>query len=118
MIKNKEKIAKEIKKTTSCKDPIFMEVPVFTLDSHSYSEGHKENGGVSFLTNLTNSLVYTPEKGPSSIISPRTFYKPFDDYLTMELSKYGVDVTYINDLELHASGGGVHCLTNSIRLCK
>ncbi len=118
MIKNRERIAREIRKTTSCKDPIFMEVPVFTLDSHYLSEEHKKKGGVSYLTNLTNGLVYTPEKGASSIISPRTFYKPFDDYLSEELGKYGVDVTYVNDLELHTSGGGVHCLTNSIRLCK
>ncbi len=118
--KNVDKLRKELRKTSGCREPKFVEVPVFTIDSGWFKseEDKADYGGTSFLTNLTNSLVYTPEKGASSVYTPRSFYSKFDQYYLSVMSELGVDVTYINDLELDKNNGGIHCFTNSIRLCK
>ena len=107
MKKNKNKLIEELKSSTKCSDPPIIEMPVFF------------RSGTSYLPNVVNGIVETPANGKAShTILPRTYFRPFDDYIKDELKKYGVGVTLIHDLEYHLGGGEVHCGTNEARICK
>ena len=103
---NRELIAEELKKTTGCKNPPVIEIPVFFRNR------------LSFTPNLINGVVQTPPGGASSVILPQSYFAPFDEYVEKELSKYGVSTTYVHDLGYHLKHGEVHCGTNSARICR
>ena len=104
---NKEKLIRELKSSTKCDEPPVIEMPVFFRH------------GVSYLPNVVNSVVETPSsESASKVILPRTYFKPFDDYVKNELEKYGVGSTFIHDLEYHLGFGEVHCGTNEARICR
>ena len=105
---NIKDLIKELKKTTKCKDPQIIPVPVPVL----YRDGF------SYTPELVNGAVQTPADGPSKIILPRTYFKPFDDYIKNELSNFGIKATLVNDLNYHLNSGEVHCGTNTARLCR
>lgn len=104
--KNIKELVKELKKTTKCKNPRIIPIPVLYRDGFSYTP------------ELVNGAVQTPAKGASKVILPRTYFKPFDDYVKNELKNYGVETTLVNDLNYHLNSGEVHCGTNTARLCK
>jgi hypothetical protein len=104
--KNIKELVKELKKTTNCKDPKIIPVPVLYRDGFSYTP------------ELVNGAVQTPSSGASKIILPRTYFRPFDDYIKKELKNYGIQTTLVNDLNYHLNSGEVHCGTNTARLCR
>ena len=103
---NIKDLVKELKKTTKCKTPKIIKVPVLYRDGFSYTP------------ELVNGAVQTPPSGASKIILPRTYLRVFDDYVKRELGKVGVKATLVNDLNYHLNSGEIHCGTNSARLCK
>ena len=103
---NRDLIIEELKKSTRCENPSVVEIPVFFRNR------------LSFTPNLVNGVVQTPPGGASSVILPRSYFEPFDDYVKEELSKYGVNTTFVHDLGYHLNQGEVHCGTNSARICR
>lgn len=106
MDKNKELVLQELKDSTGCKNPVVIDIPVFFDD------------GLSFTPDLVNGVVQTPPNEASNIILPRSYFKPFDDYVKRELRKHGVFVSMTHDMGYHLAQGEVHCGTNSARICK
>ncbi len=102
---NSEIIKNEIRAKTKCEEPVMLEIPVLFKD------------GSSYLPNQVNGVVQTNHSGASNFIAPRSYFKPFDDYVEAELKKVGVKVSLIHDLEYHLLQGEVHCGTNSIPVC-
>ncbi len=106
LLKNKERIVRELKQTTGCQSPVVIDIPVFF------------RSGSSFVPNLVNGVVETPPNSPSKVILPKTYFRPFDNYVKEELEKYGVQSVFVHDLEYHLNSGGVHCGTNAARICR
>ncbi|GAB4011982.1 MAG: hypothetical protein Fur0010_07290 [Bdellovibrio sp.] len=106
MDQNKEKLVAEIARTTSCSNPPIIDVPVFF------------RSGLSYAPDLVNSVVHTPPNGASTIIMPRTYFKPFDQYMEDTLKSFGVTPTFAHDMGYHLLQGQVHCGTNTARICK
>ena len=106
LLENRNAVLDELKKTTACESPPVIDIPVFF------------RSGSSFLPDLVNGVVETPTEGPSRAILPKTYFRPFDDYVKKELKKYGVDTMFVHDLEYHLRQGEVHCGTNDARICQ
>lgn len=104
--RNRELLTEELRATTGCQEPPFIEIPVYF------------RGGSSELPDLVNGVVQTNENGGSNVILPRTYFAPFDDYVTNELNEYGVTTTFAHDMSYHIMQGEVHCGTNSARICR
>lgn len=99
---NKKLIREELKKTTGCPDPPFIEIPVMR--------------GVT--PNSVNGVVQTPPEGASHVILPRSYFAPFDEYIKDRMAKEGIQTTYVHDMGYHLGRGDVHCGTNSARICR
>lgn len=106
MRNNKEALLRELSETSGCKSPPIIDVPVFFRD------------GVSYAPDLVNGVVHTNSNNTSSIIMPRSYFRPFDDYMKRELKKIGVGATFVHGVGYHQLQGQVHCGTNTARICK
>lgn len=74
MENNRRLVEAELKATTQCEDPQFIEVPVIF------------RGGKAISPNQVNSFVETTStSAPSHLLAPRTYVEPFDDYLKTEM---------------------------------
>lgn len=106
--KNRIKIVDSVKNATGCNNPPVLEVPILV------------EGGLSILPDAVNGVVATngSKKDGSQLISPRTFFDPFDNYLESELQKFGVSNTQVQDLTYHINQGEVHCGSNTALICK
>lgn len=105
MEENKKALIEELKSSTQCESPQVIEIPVFFRN------------GLSYTPDLVNGVVETPPGSPSNVYLPRTYFKPFDDYVRGELSKFGVDTNFVHDMGYHLQQGEVHCGTNTARIC-
>lgn len=106
MQRNRELILTELTETTGCEEIPVVDVPVFF------------QGGLSYAPDLVNGVVHTNANNTSSIIMPRTYFRPFDDYMEEELSKLGVGSIFVHSVGYHNLQGQVHCGTNTARICK
>ena len=104
--KNKKKLRDELKLTTGCKSPTFIDIPVFYRN------------GLSRTPNMVNGVVQIMDNGLTHFISPRPYLKVFEDYMEKELDKYDIETTYVHDMGYHLHYGDVHCGTNSARICR
>lgn len=106
MDSNRTIIEEELRQTTQCQNPQFIEVPVLFRN------------GKSLFPNQVNSFVDTQSiDQPSHLLAPRTFISFIDEYLEEEMAKYGITTSMIYDLDYHLNSGEVHCATNEARLC-
>jgi hypothetical protein len=104
---NRQILVDELVRTTGCQEPKVIEIPVLF------------RSGKSVTPDLVNGFIDTPDaSSPSNALLPRSYFKPFDDYVQSELSKHGVNVNFVHDMEYHINGGEVHCGTNEMRICK
>tara|TARA_Y100000782_G_scaffold97334_1_gene110275 strand:- start:471282 stop:472979 length:1698 start_codon:yes stop_codon:yes gene_type:complete len=106
MNRNKDALLRELAQTSGCSAPPVVEVPVFF------------RGGVAYAPDLVNGVVHTNQNNTSTIIMPRTYFRPFDQYMEDELTKLGVGATFVHGLGYHLLNGQVHCGTNTARICK
>lgn len=106
MNRNKDALLRELAQTSGCSAPPVVEVPVFF------------RGGVAYAPDLVNGVVHTNQNNTSTIIMPRTYFRPFDQYMEDELTKLGVGATFVHGLGYHLLSGQVHCGTNTARICK
>ena len=106
MHKNRAAVIAELIATTKCKSPQIIELPVFFRN------------GLSYTPNLINGVVETPPGSPSRVILPRTYFKPFDDYVKTELKKYELNTAFVHDMNYHLKKGEIHCGTNTARICR
>ncbi len=105
MKENEQIILRELRSSSGCQNPKVIHVPVFFRI------------GVSYTPNLINSVVQTPVNSPSHVILPRSYFAPFDLYVSNELRKVGVKTSFVHDMGYHLKSGEVHCGTNSARIC-
>lgn len=103
---NERLIIQELKVSSGCQNPKIIHIPVFFRD------------GLSYTPDLVNGVVQTPANSPSKVILPRSYFKPFDTYVKVELNKLGVKTTFAHDMGYHLSQGEVHCGSNSARICE
>lgn len=69
--------------------------------------------------NVVNALVITPFGDKKSIfINNPTFVKGFDDYLSFELKRRGIESHFVLDSDYFAGFGGLHCGSSTIQLCR
>ncbi len=106
MQENRDALVAELARTTECSNPPIVEAPVFF------------RGGVSYAPDLVNGVVHPNAQNTSSIIMPRTYFQPFDQYMEKELSSLGVGSSFVHSVGYHILDGQVHCGTNSARICK
>jgi len=106
MQENKDALLAELADTTGCSNPPIVDAPVFF------------RGGVSYAPDLVNGVVHSNAENTSSIIMPRTYFRPFDEYMEKELSNLGVGATFVHAMGYHKLDGQVHCGTNTARVCK
>ena len=104
MVDNIKLAKRELIKTTGCEKPKIVPIPF--LFRHN-----------SIFPNIINGVVQTGVSGASSYIAPKPFYDPIENYVSSEMKKIGVPVTYIHDLQYHFGGGEIHCGTNNILVC-
>jgi hypothetical protein len=106
MQQNKSALVAELKASTSCQDPVVIEIPVFFRN------------GLSYTPDLVNGVVESPPNSPSKVYLPKTYFKTFDDYVEQTLAKQGVETNFVHDLGYHMNHGEVHCGSNTARVCK
>ncbi|MCF8059891.1 MAG: protein-arginine deiminase domain-containing protein [Bacteriovoracaceae bacterium] len=106
MENNKRELLAELAQTSGCSNPPVIDVPVFFRK------------GLSYAPDLVNGVVHPNNSGTSTIIMPRTYFKPFDDYVENELAALGVRGTFAHDMGYHLLWGQVHCGTNTARICR
>ena len=102
---NKAALIIELQRTTACQSPEIIEIPVFFRD------------GLSYTPDLVNGVVETSGTSPSSMLLPRSYFEPFDSYVSEQLQQVGVKSSFIHDMGYHLRNGEVHCGTNSARIC-
>jgi hypothetical protein len=106
MENNRRELLAELSQTSGCSEPPVIDVPVFFRD------------GLSYAPDLVNGVVHPNNSGSSTIIMPRTYFKPFDDYVEKELAAVGVKGKFAHDMGYHLLWGQVHCGTNTARVCR
>jgi hypothetical protein len=106
---NEQTISLALAKNHICSNVSFVRLPA--LVSQDYK---------NILPNLVNGLVLTPIKGPSTFISQRSSYLPFDEYTKKSLSAEtaNIKVRPVYDMTFWKMGGGFHCGSNTIPVCR
>lgn len=120
MTTNEAALSKKLAEEGICPQVQFVRLPVL-VEGKMGSEPYSYIFGDEYLIpNVVNGLVLSPIHNSSTYIVEKTGFKPIDDFVkkTLSAASLQINVKPIFAPQYFTMGGGLHCASNTVQICR
>lgn len=118
MDQNEDLVSRALAKAEVCNKVEFIRVPVLIRGTVGTKPFKYVNSIEYVISNHVNGLALTPLNGNSTFLYGKSYFDPFDKYMSKSLASAGINAKAIYAPLYWKMGGGIHCGTNVLSVCR